>query len=92
MNGLRGNGSWNEGKMENGMGMPGIRVGVRRMRGIEVEMEVGMRGIGVEMYESQWECAECRKSRSECRKWSRDEGNHVTLRGKLCKNKGKGAE
>ena len=49
MNGLRGNGSWNEGKMENGMGMSGIRVGVRRMRGIEVEMEVGMRGIGVEM-------------------------------------------
>ena len=48
MNGLRGNGSSNEGKMENGMGMPGIRVGVRRMRGIEVEMEVGMRGIGVE--------------------------------------------
>ena len=48
MNGLRGNGSWNEGKMENGMGMPGIRVGVRRMRGIEVKMEVGMRGIGVE--------------------------------------------
>ena len=27
MNGLRRNGSWNEGKMENGMGMPGNQGG-----------------------------------------------------------------
>ena len=32
-----------------GMGMRGIRVGMRRMLGIKVEMEVGVWGIKVEM-------------------------------------------
>ena len=57
----------------------GIRVGMKGMQRFRVGMDVGMQGIRVGVWESEWKCAECRKSEWECGKWSREALNQGTI-------------
>ena len=66
-----------------GVGIWGIRVGMRGMQRFRVGIDVEMQEIRVGMWESEWKCAECRKSKWKCGKCSREAWNQGRTTGKL---------